>query len=254
MANPVFVHSLGPTCAYYEEPANTSDEPPLIRPQFFYVSALPIDDPLSPIPPQSDSKTPNPIPQPFSARDNAALEEAWQAMHEDESSGSGSAHHGDLFHFPQFRGQKRIPDSTMEAQHNTSEKSPSGKKDAGKGTPVDPKKQQAEETREKLKSDDLKHKRILKSEDSNHKQKQNVESSKWNEQPEDIKEKQLLEGVKQTPKLRPAEQSMASSQEQPAHVASHGPRAEDNEPVMLSQSIEHDETTTVVPVDAEELA
>ena len=171
--------------------------------------------------------------------------------------GSGSARHGDLFHFPRFRGQKRIPDSTMEAQHNTSEKPPSAqaeKKDADKGTPVDPKKQQAEETQEKLKSDDLKHKRMLKSEDSNHKQKQNVEGSKWNEQSEDIKEKQLLEGVKQTLKLRPTEQSMASSQEQPAHVASHGPGAEDNEPVMLSQSMEHDETTSVVPVDAEELA
>jgi hypothetical protein len=257
MANPVFVHSLGPTCAYYEEPANTSDEPPLIRPQFFYVSALPIDDPLSPIPPQSDSKTSNPFPQPFSARDNAALEEAWQAIHEDESKGSGSARHGDLFHFPRFKGQKRIPDSTMEAQHNTSEKPPSAqaeKKDADKGTLVDPKRQQAEETQEKLKSDDLKHKRMLKSEDSNHKQKQNVEGSKWNEQPEGIKEKQLLEGVKQTPKLRSTEQSMASSQERAAHVASHGPGAEDNQPVMLSQSLEHDETTSVVLVDAEELA
>src|SRR5271170_275654 len=254
MANPVFVHSLGPSCAYYEEPANASDEPPLIRPQFFYVSALPIDDPLSPIPPQSDSKTSNPTPQPFSARDNAALEEAWQAMHKDESKDSWSTRHGDLFRFPRFRDQKRTPDSTMEAQYNMLEKPPSAKKDVDKRTPMDSQKQQSEETQEKPKSDNLKHKQMLKSEESNHKQKQNVEGSKWNEQPGNIKEKALLEGTKHPPQFGPTEQPMASSQEQSAHVASHGPAAEDNGPVMLSQSMGHEEPTSVVPVDVEELA
>jgi hypothetical protein len=257
MANPVFVHSLGPSCAYYEEPANTSDEPPLTRPQFFYVSTLPIDDPLSPIPPQLDSKTSTPTPQPFSARDNAALEEAWQAMHKHESKDSWSTHHGDLFHFPRFKDQKRTPDSTMEAQYSMSEKPPSAqaeKKDADQGTPMDSQKQQLEETQEKPKLDNLKHKQMLKPEEGNHKQKQNVEGSKWNEQPEDVKEKPLLEGTKHPPQFGPTEQPVASSQEQPAHVASHGPAAEGNGPVMLSQSMGHDEPTSVVPVDVEELA
>jgi hypothetical protein len=257
MANPVFVHSLGPTCAYYEEPAKTSDEPPLIRAQFFYVSVLPIDDPLSPIPPQSDLKTSNPTPQPFSTRDNAALEEAWQAMHKDEIKDSGSVRHGDLFPFPRFRGQKETPDSTMEAQSNTSEKSPSAqaeKKAADKGTPVDPKRQLPEEAREKPMSDSVKSKQMPKAEDNHHRKTQSMESSRWNEPPEGIKEKQLLEGTEPISQFGLTEQSMASSQEQPVDLASHELGTVDNTAVMLSQSMEHDETTSAGTADAEELA
>lgn len=83
-------HSYGPTCSLYVE-SNTftrrassiSDAPPKIRAQFFYASALPIDDPLSPLPPPStsSSSTPSKVPpRPFSVRDNAALEEAWQGL------------------------------------------------------------------------------------------------------------------------------------------------------------------------------
>lgn len=70
--------------------------PPNVRPQFFYASSLPIDDPLSPLP-QITSSTNRDIsklpPQPFSAKDNAALEEAWQSLQvgsddEDEDYGS----------------------------------------------------------------------------------------------------------------------------------------------------------------------
>lgn len=75
-------HTFGPTCALYrpEDPPSEDLEPPIVKAQFFYVSPLPIDDPLSPIPPlPSDSKSAQSkySPQPFSARDNAALEEAW---------------------------------------------------------------------------------------------------------------------------------------------------------------------------------
>src|SRR6202000_521987 len=80
------VHSLGPTCAFYdvEEPDDCSVKdgltPPKVKAQFFYVSSSPIDDPLSPLPPVSADKATDLPPQPFSARDNAALEEAWQAF------------------------------------------------------------------------------------------------------------------------------------------------------------------------------
>lgn len=84
------VHTYGPTCLLYE-PESTpstvhSDDiippPPKLRSQFFYLSSLPIDDPLTPVPaptngPSSAAKLP---PRPFSVRDNIALEEAWQGL------------------------------------------------------------------------------------------------------------------------------------------------------------------------------
>ncbi len=101
-------HSFGPTCAYYEEPTNTKQEPnqpPNVKAQFFYVSALPIDDPLSPLPPQTDSKQ-HP-PQPFSARDNAALEEAWRSFPE-RTEDDKTSHHGESFRsFPRFNSPRR---------------------------------------------------------------------------------------------------------------------------------------------------
>ena len=60
-----------------------SDLPPKIRAQFFYTSALPIDDPLSPLPAfsTSSSSTSSKLPpRPFSVRDNAELEQAWQEL------------------------------------------------------------------------------------------------------------------------------------------------------------------------------
>lgn len=83
-------HSYGPTCSLRPR-TNTSiraystisDLPPTVRAQFFYTSALPIDDPLSPLPAlsTSSSSTSSRVPpRPFSVRDNAALEEAWQAL------------------------------------------------------------------------------------------------------------------------------------------------------------------------------
>ena len=73
-------HSLGPTCRYHE-PESTPDGQPKLNAQFFYISSVPIDDPLSPVPPvQSETAIAKHQPQPFSNRDNAALEEAWQSF------------------------------------------------------------------------------------------------------------------------------------------------------------------------------
>lgn len=83
-------HTYGPSCLLYDDPHNTAEqpsptstEPPRVRAQFFYVSSLPIDDPLTPLPQPSGSsgstnaKLP---PQPFSGKDNIALEEAWRGL------------------------------------------------------------------------------------------------------------------------------------------------------------------------------
>ena len=96
MAHPI--HSYGPSCALHEDfnrftrkASEISDEPPRIRPHFFYSSTLPIDDPLSPLPSPSTSfssgisKVP---PRPFSTYDNAALEEAWQGLTKAEEKGA----------------------------------------------------------------------------------------------------------------------------------------------------------------------
>lgn len=88
-------HSFGPTCALFEEPEYAGDEGhprPHVKAQFFYVSSLPIDDPLSPLPPISADKAVNLPPQPFSIRDNAALEEAWTTFQKEGVSNSRSGH------------------------------------------------------------------------------------------------------------------------------------------------------------------
>ena len=113
-------HSYGPTCARYEsEDEHTGTEglaPPKVKAQFFYASPLPIDDPLSPIPQiQADQLADKP-PQPFSSRDNAALEEAWQGCQRRQEEfkvrpGSRGLHR--MFSFPKFQsGQVLTPELT----------------------------------------------------------------------------------------------------------------------------------------------
>lgn len=104
------VHTLGPTCAYNEDEPDTvfpeGSAPPPVKAQFFYVSSLPIDDPLSPLPPiQTDRANKHP-PQPFSARDNAALEEAWQGFQQSQDPGKDGSSRPSLrgiFTFPRFK-------------------------------------------------------------------------------------------------------------------------------------------------------
>ena len=110
-------HTLGPTCAYYEDEPDTvlpdGAGPPPVKSQFFYVSSLPIDDPLSPLPPiQTAERAAKQPPQPFSVRDNAALEEAWQGF----QSAQGSAKHTKIkpslkgmFSFPKFKEGIKSP-------------------------------------------------------------------------------------------------------------------------------------------------
>jgi DDHD domain len=122
-------HSLGVTCAFHDDEATNalinSPNPPPIKAQFFYVSSTPIDDPLSPLPPvSSDTKSSQAhLPQPFSARDNAALTDAWQGIeHLLASTQSGDVAGpsrpqlgergrtlGELVRFPRFKGDGRSP-------------------------------------------------------------------------------------------------------------------------------------------------
>ncbi|KAI0145312.1 DDHD domain-containing protein [Xylariaceae sp. FL1272] len=80
-------HNFGPQCrlAPVENPfaaepsAQTGDSIPPVAAQYFYVSAVPIDDPLSVtvIATSTDPKSSRQALQPFSPADNNALEKAW---------------------------------------------------------------------------------------------------------------------------------------------------------------------------------
>lgn len=84
-------HTYGPSChlqidsnAFTRRASELSLLPPPLRAHFFYSSALPIDDPLSPVPPPSSSSHASPSkvpPRPFSLVDNTALEDAWRIIH-----------------------------------------------------------------------------------------------------------------------------------------------------------------------------
>ena len=80
-------HTFSPSCMLHQasneftrRASVASKDPPKISAQYFYCSALPIDDPLSPVPPPSSNpanKSSKVPPRPFSVHDNIALEDAW---------------------------------------------------------------------------------------------------------------------------------------------------------------------------------
>ncbi|TKA72688.1 hypothetical protein B0A55_06497, partial [Friedmanniomyces simplex] len=58
-----------------------TEAPPPVEARFFYTSPLPIDDPLSPVPPPASGKVvANQPPKPFSEYDNTALDKAWHEL------------------------------------------------------------------------------------------------------------------------------------------------------------------------------
>lgn len=82
------IHTYGPSCLLAEDDPDlsawlSSDKPPSVRPQFFYTSTLAIDDPLAALPPPTSGQGSGnewaPL-QPFSVRDNAALEDSWKQL------------------------------------------------------------------------------------------------------------------------------------------------------------------------------
>ncbi|EEP75497.1 conserved hypothetical protein [Uncinocarpus reesii 1704] len=83
-------HTYGPACLLYEPPEQRQTrpdpnteilKPPKIRVQYFYLSSLPIDDPLTAVPIPSGTADASKLPpRPFSVHDNIALEKAWQSL------------------------------------------------------------------------------------------------------------------------------------------------------------------------------
>ncbi|RMX79795.1 hypothetical protein D0869_08041 [Hortaea werneckii] len=66
---------------YIKQVLHHPEAPPAIEARFFYTSPLPIDDPLSPVPPPTGAKAPlNQPPKPFSDYDNRALDKAWHDL------------------------------------------------------------------------------------------------------------------------------------------------------------------------------
>jgi hypothetical protein len=100
-------HTYGPTCHLARNvtfsASKGDDDIPHMRPQYFYYSTHSVDDPLSavPVPTGAESKPTQQPPQPFSARDNNALEEAWLGIasdkdikrHQNMEVGYGSGKH-----------------------------------------------------------------------------------------------------------------------------------------------------------------
>ncbi len=141
------VHSLGPTCAFYddeprEEAVKDGLTPPNVKAQFFYVSSLPIDDPLSPLPPISTDKATDLPPQAFSARDNAALEEAWQAfqnggdqLSQEEKDRRRNLAEG-VFPFPQIKQRSRETSRATDAGASGTKASSRGRTKASAKVPT----------------------------------------------------------------------------------------------------------------------
>lgn len=125
---PESTHTYGPTCALHDDSDSSGDNDnslPRVKAQFFYTSSLPIDDPLSPLPPISSGKASDLPPQPFSVRDNAALEEAWQSMQSGRNGGSKNKRRnsrnqavGGVSNLPELRHRSRSPD--IETAESTS--------------------------------------------------------------------------------------------------------------------------------------
>ncbi|CAK3872501.1 related to phosphatidic acid-preferring phospholipase A1, contains DDHD domain [Lecanosticta acicola] len=90
------------THQYLRQVLHQTDPPPPIKARFFYTSTIPIDDPLSPLPPpaSSDSTWVRQPPKPFSEYDNTALDKAWnqlrhQILRYDEERGEKDGSHED---------------------------------------------------------------------------------------------------------------------------------------------------------------
>ncbi|QIW99694.1 hypothetical protein AMS68_005212 [Peltaster fructicola] len=68
------------TNEYIRQVLHHTVPPPTIETRFFYTSAIPIDDPLSALPPSGAGGAARQAPKPFSEYDNSALDKAWHAL------------------------------------------------------------------------------------------------------------------------------------------------------------------------------
>lgn len=86
---------------YIRQVLHNTEPPPPINARYFYTSPLPIDDPLSPVPPTlSANVSAKQSPKPFSEYDNSALDKAWHELRRkilkyNEERGEKSGSHED---------------------------------------------------------------------------------------------------------------------------------------------------------------
>ena len=117
-------HTYNSSCLLHAE-SNTftrrasqaSIDPPPIKAHYFYCSVLPIDDPLSPVPPPpSGTATKQKLPpRPFSVHDNAALEQTWLSL---QDPGRHRGSNLDPSHHPSEVGKSKTPTSTVDPSQN----------------------------------------------------------------------------------------------------------------------------------------
>lgn len=108
---------------YTRQILHHTEPPPPINARFFYTSPVPIDDPLSPLPPPANA-TNVPIrlpPKPFSQNDNAALENAWLELRKK------------ILKYQEQRGEKTTH-GAEERTRKSSQDSREGKKPSVPGT------------------------------------------------------------------------------------------------------------------------
>lgn len=103
MASPRVVNQYTRQVLHHTEP------PPPANARFYYTSPVPIDDPLSPLPPPANA-TSAPVrlpPKPFSQHDNAALEKAWLKLRKK------------IFKYQEQRGEKSTQDDDSQTRRGS---------------------------------------------------------------------------------------------------------------------------------------
>ncbi|KAK4540514.1 hypothetical protein LTR36_009152 [Oleoguttula mirabilis] len=111
---------------YIREVLHHTEPPPPIEARFFYTSPLPIDDPLSPVPPPTGGRAiSGHPPKPFSQYDNTSLDKAWHELRRK------------IFRYNEEQGEKPTPSEGSRARAGSGGVKTEGRPGAGSspGTP-----------------------------------------------------------------------------------------------------------------------
>jgi len=94
---------------YIRQVLHHTEPPPPLQARFFYTSPIPIDHPLSPLPPPASGKAPvNQAPKPFSEYDNSSLDRAWNDLRRK------------ILKYNEERGEKSTPHESTSRAHAAS--------------------------------------------------------------------------------------------------------------------------------------
>lgn len=102
------------TSQYISQVVHRPEAPPAVKARFFYVSPIPLDDPLSPLPPPNPDPeaTARHPPKPFSQYDNTALDKAWHELRQK------------ILRYNEERGEKDSVRTASRARHDSISKRP----------------------------------------------------------------------------------------------------------------------------------